>query len=397
MAVDAVKLAKSLCKEVEFSAEDAGRSDPKFLVKIFTEVIKAGADVLNIHDTVGYTIPQEFYELVSYIIKNTPGIKNVDVSVHCHNDLGLATSNSLASVLAGANQVECTINGIGERAGNASLEEVVMSIKTRPKYFEAVTNINTKEIYKTSRLLQDITGVHVQPNKAIVGANAFAHEAGIHQDDVLKEKRTYEIMDASSIGLQENKLVLGKHSGRHAFKERLKALGYDLKDNDLEKAFERFKKLADQKKEISDRDIESLIADEVYTYDEIYSLKSVKAIAGTEEKPKAKVCIMNKGKEICAEGNGDGPVDAVYKTIDKITKEKFELVDYVVQAVTEGTDAIGEVVVRLREGNQIFTGRGASTDIVVSSTKAYLNAINKLLSQRPKDTKSKKIKPTAIL
>ncbi|MFH0887577.1 MAG: 2-isopropylmalate synthase [bacterium] len=378
IAVNMVKYAKKYCEDVEFSAEDAGRSDPKFLYKIVREVIRAGATTVNIPDTVGYTIPEKFGELISDIIKNVPEIKKCDLAVHCHNDLGMATANSLAAVMNGATQVECTINGIGERAGNASLEEIVMAIHTRRDLFNCETNINTIQIYKTSRMVSNLTGLLVQPNKAVVGANAFAHEAGIHQDGVLKERTTYEIMNAADIGLTEGILVLGKHSGRHAFNKRMKDLGYELSPDESEKAFKRFKELCDKKKEISDRDLESIVSDEIYTVPEIYKLEFAEVTSGTHKKPAAKVHINYGGELIKVEETGDGPVDAIYRAIDKAVKTKVKLLDYIIQAITGGTDAIGEVMVRIQEGDNIYTGRGGDTDIIIASAKAYLNAINKM-------------------
>jgi 2-isopropylmalate synthase len=382
IAVESVKYAKSLCPEVEFSCEDAGRSDPKFLYRVIEAVINEGADVVNIPDTVGYTIPNEFAALITGIIENVPNIKKTQLSVHCHNDLGLATANSLAAVQAGVTQVECCVNGIGERAGNASLEEVVMSLETRKGFFNAETNINIKEIFKTSRMVSNLTGMLVQPNKAVVGSNAFAHEAGIHQDGVLKEKRTYEIMDAQSIGITESKLVLGKHSGRAAFANKLKEIGFELSKDEIEKAFAEFKTLADKKKDISDRDIEALVSDEVLVIPETYSLKSLDIRAGTLKKPTAAVVLLSKGKTIKATQIGVGPVDAIYKAITKLTKVRIKLVDYVIQAITGGTDALGEVMVRISDGENIYSGHGSDTDILVSSAKAYLNAINKLAHKK---------------
>ena len=380
-AVKMVEFAKTLCKDVQFSAEDAGRSDPKFLYKIVKAVIDAGATVVNIPDTVGYTMPEEFGCLISDIIKNVPKINKIDLAVHCHNDLGLSVANSLAAVKAGANQVECTINGLGERAGNAALEEIVMGIETRKSYFNVSTNINTKEIYKTSRLVSNLTGMIVQANKAVVGANAFAHEAGIHQDGVLKERTTYEIMNPSDVGLTKSEMVLGKHSGRHAFADKLITMGYDLPKKDIEKAFNSFKDLADKKKEVSDRDIESLIKDEISVVPETYKLDYLHVASGTEEKPKATIRLTYKDKTIEDMCEGDGPVDAVYKTIEKLTGIKATLVDYIIQAITGGTDALGEVTVRIKKGNNIYSGHGAHTDIIISSAKAYLNAINKLIEE----------------
>ena len=382
IAIEAVKLAKSFCEKIEFSAEDAGRSELPFLCKIFEEVIKAGATTINIPDTVGYTTPKEFGELVSKIIERTPGARDVDISVHCHNDLGMATANALAAVYNGATQVECTINGIGERAGNSSLEEVVMALNTRQDHFQAKTDIVTEQLYKTSKLVSSITGMMVQPNKAIVGANAFAHEAGIHQDGILKERQTYEIMTAQSIGWTDNVLVLGKHSGRHAFSQRLSELGFELSEEELEKAFERFKELADKKKDVSDEDIQSLIADELFVGSETYSLSTLDSKAGTSAKPWAKVCLTKQGQDICAEATGDGPVDAVYLAIDEIVGEKIQLQDYIIQSVTGGTDALGKVTVRIIDDGRVYSGKGAHTDIIISSAKAYINAVNRMLDGR---------------
>jgi len=378
-AVEMVKYAKSKCDDVEFSTEDAGRSDPEFLYKIIEAVINTGATVINIPDTVGYTMPDEFARLVKGIIDNVPNINKVDVSVHCHNDLGFAVANSLAAVGVGANQIECTINGIGERAGNCSLEEVVMSLKTRKDFYNAETQINTKEIHKTSRLVSNLTGLLVQPNKAIVGANAFAHEAGIHQAGILRARETYEIMRPEDIGLIESKLVLGKHSGRNAFAKKLKDMGYELSKENLEKAFEKFKVLADKKKEIGERDLESIVSEEVYAVPEIFTLESLKVTSGTHAKPSADLKLKKKGKLLKAKGQGAGPVDAVYKTIEKLTKIKPKLVDYSIQAITGGTDALGEVTVRIEESGNIFVGHGADIDILIASAKAYLAAINRLL------------------
>lgn len=381
-AVEMVKFAKSLCSDVEFSPEDAGRSEPEFLYKVIRAVIEAGATTVNIPDTVGYTMPWEFGSLIEGIIKNVPEIKKIDLSVHCHNDLGLAVANSLAAIKAGATQVECTINGIGERAGNASLEEIVMGLKTRKDFYQCETKINTKEIYKTSRLVSNLTGLLVQPNKAIVGGNAFAHEAGIHQAGILRAKETYEIMKPEDIGLTESRLVLGKHSGRHAFAEKLKEMGYDLSEENLEKAFKHFKELADKKKEISERDLETIVAEEVYVVPETYSIDFVEVSSGTHQKPTAKIRLLYKGKPIEVTETGAGPVDAVYRAIDKITKTPTSLVDYSIQAITGGTDALGEVTVRIKEKEQIYIGHGASTDIILASAKAYLAAINRLLYAR---------------
>ena len=381
-AVNAVSYAKSFVEDVEFSCEDAGRSDRAFLAKVFSAVIKAGATTINVPDTVGYQTPEEFGSLINYLMNNVSGIENVDVSVHCHNDLGLATANSLAGVVNGASQIECTINGIGERAGNTALEEVVMALKVRSDEYNVGTNINTTEIAKASKLVSHITGSFVQANKAIVGANAFAHEAGIHQDGMLKQKRTYEIMDAEMIGLSTNQLVLGKHSGRHAFKDKLKELGYHLTDTELENAFDRFKKLADKKKDIHEEDLHTIVVDEAYQPPEVYKLKYVKVLSTNQTKPEAEVVLIHNDEILEGRAVGAGSVDAIYKTVDSLINEDIHLIDYVIQAVTEGTDALGEVVVRIKDNDRVFTGRGSSTDVLIASTKAYLMAINKMLNGR---------------
>jgi 2-isopropylmalate synthase len=379
-AVEMVAYAKKFVKDVEFSCEDAGRSDPQFLYRVIKDVIDAGATVINIPDTVGYTTPEEFSNLVKGVIDNVENINKVEVSVHVHNDLGLATANSLAAIKAGAAQIECTINGLGERAGNCSLEEIVMNIKTREAYYDARTNINTKEIYKTSRLVSNLTGLLVQPNKSVVGANAFAHEAGIHQAGVLRARETYEIMNPEDIGLTESLLVLGKHSGRNAFVKRLKDMGYNLSDEAVVKAFEAFKKLADKKKQITERDLESIAAEEAYAQVETFTFKAMKVSAGTKGKPSAEVELQYKGRSLKAKVYGAGPVDAIYSAIKKITKTKPKLIDYSIQAITGGTDAIGEVTVRVSDESSIFIGHGADIDILVASAKAFLSAINRLLS-----------------
>lgn len=384
-AIEAVKFAKSFVSDVQFSAEDAGRSDRDFLIKVLTEVIKAGATTVNIPDTVGYQTPYEFGDLIRFLLENTPGIDAVTVAVHCHNDLGLASANSLMGVLNGAGQIECTINGIGERAGNTALEEVVMAIHTRSDVFNATTHIHTHEILKASRLVSNITGSIVQANKAIVGANAFAHEAGIHQDGVLKNRNTYEIMDAQIIGVKPTQLVLGKHSGRHAFSDKLKELGYQLSSEDLEKAFTRFKELADKKKTVSDKDLQSIVADEIFQVPEFYKLQLIQIMSGNTTRPTATVQLL-KGTDIieCAE-IGSGPVDAIYRTIDRLIGETINLVDFVIHSVTDGTDALGEVTVRISEGDTIYTGRGSDLDVLVASAKAYIAAVNKMLHARQKN------------
>lgn len=377
-AIKAVKKARQYTDDVEFSAEDATRSDWDYLCKVTEEVIKAGATTVNIPDTVGYTIPQEYGELIEYLMNKVPNIDKATISVHCHNDLGLAVANSLTAILKGAGQVECTINGIGERAGNASMEEIVMALKVRNDFFKADTNIVTQEIYRTSRLVSKITGMIVQPNKAIVGANAFAHEAGIHQDGVLKERTTYEIMRPEDIGIPSSKIVLGKHSGRHAFKARLEELGYSLSEEELNRTFERFKKLADQKKYIFNEDIEALVSDEVLRITEVYQLIDLEVSSGVNKKPTATVKLKINGEEKELTITGDGPVDAVYKAITELTGSKAELNKFEIKAITGGTDALGEVTVILEEAGHTVRGHGSDTDIIIASAKAYINALNKL-------------------
>ncbi|HOX28510.1 MAG TPA: 2-isopropylmalate synthase [bacterium] len=383
MAVEAVKHCREYTEDIEFSAEDATRSNPDFLCEIVEKTIAAGATTVNIPDTVGYTMPHEFRPMIKNIIKKVPNSGKAIFSVHCHNDLGLATANSAAALLAGARQVECTINGIGERAGNASLEEIVMAIRTRHDLLNLYTDVVTNEIYRTSRLVSRVTGIDVQPNKAIVGKNAFAHEAGIHQDGVLKDKRTYEIMDAESIGLHANSLVLGKHSGRHAFNDKLLDLGYELAHEDLNKAFYRFKELCDKKKEVSDWDIRSIIEDEIIAIPEIFHLESVNVMCGSRSKSTAMIEMVVEGKLVQEAAIGVGPVDAVYQCIRKITGEDVKLIDFSVKSVTGGIDAIGEVTVQIAgPKGHIISGRGASLDIVDSSARAYTTAINKMIYWR---------------
>ena len=378
-----VARAKGYCSDVEFSAMDASRSDPEFLYKVVEAAIEEGATTVNIPDTVGYATPEEFAALIRSIFEHVRNYHKAIFSVHCHNDLGLATANSLAAVLAGVRQVECTINGIGERAGNCSLEEIVMSLYVRRDRYPFVTGIDTTQIYKASRLVSNYTGIYVQPNKAIVGANAFAHESGIHQDGILKERRTYEIMDASSIGLVESTLVLGKHSGRHAFKDRLAELGYELSAEDLSRAFMRFKELADKKKEITDRDLEAIVADEVRAPADIFHLEHVQVSCGDHSIPTATVRIVTPDGQVLEDASlGTGPVDAVYKAINRVIKVENRLTEFSVQSVTAGIDAIGEVTIKVEGDGRTFTGRGAATDIIVASAKAYMHALNKLLAIR---------------
>jgi 2-isopropylmalate synthase len=377
-AVNAVSYAKTLTKEVEFSAEDGSRSDRDFLCKVFEATIDAGATVVNLPDTVGYAIPYEFAELVKYIKAHTPNIDRATLSVHCHNDLGLATANTLAAIDAGARQAEVTINGIGERAGNTSLEEVVMATQTRPNWFTLNTRIKTELIYPISRLVSMITGIIVQPNKAIVGANAFAHEAGIHQDGMLKNPMTYEIMRPETIGLSRNKLVLGKHSGRHALYEHLKEMGYDLTDTELKKVFKRFKDLADKKKHVMDEDMEALVAEEILRTKEIFKLEYMNVTSGTTVMPMASIQLSVKGRLVKGAGYGNGPVDSAFNTIAKLSGTASELLRFSVSALTGGTDAQGEVTVRLRENGLVALGRGSDPDIITASAKAYINGLNRL-------------------
>jgi len=378
IAVSAVKRAKKYTPNVEFSAMDATRSDRDYLCRMFAEVIDAGAVTINVPDTVGYAVPDEFGSLIRYIVENVPNISRARISVHCHNDLGLAVANSLAAIMNGARQVECTINGIGERAGNASLEEIVMTLRTRKDIFPADTGINTEKIYPSSRLITSITGVPVQPNKAIVGANAFAHESGIHQDGLLKAKLTYEIMTPESVGIAKSSLVLGKHSGRHAFRDRIEALGYDLNDNELNLAFNRFKALSDMKKNVYDEDIEMIIMDEIYKISERYKLAYLNVSCGNTTVPTATVKLEIDGNILQDVGVGDGPVDATYKVIKRLVKTTSKLVKFSVNSITRDMDAQGEVFVKLEEKGLTAIGKGADTDIIVASAKAYINALNRL-------------------
>lgn len=377
-AVEAVKYARSFTDSIEFSAEDASRSDPDFLCRVFEAVIEAGAATINIPDTVGYAIPQEFANLVKYVTAHTPNIHKAIVSIHCHNDLGLATANTLAAICAGARQAEVTINGIGERAGNTSLEEVVMALHTRPNYIPLSTNINTRQIYPASRLVSMITGIIVQPNKAIVGANAFAHEAGIHQDGMLKNPMTYEIMKPDTIGLGAGKLVLGKHSGRHALRAHLKDLGYDLSGEELNLIFKKFKELADKKKIIVDEDFEAIVTEGILRTADIFRLEYLHVISGTTVLPMASVKLTINGRSVHGAGYGNGPIDAAFNTIAKLTGTGSKLLRFSVSALTGGTDAQGEVTVRLNEDGLIALGRGADPDIITASAKAYINGLNRL-------------------
>jgi 2-isopropylmalate synthase len=382
-AVNAVRYARKFTDDVEFSPEDAGRSEVDFLCRVLEAVIKEGAGTLNIPDTVGYTMPEQFGGLIRTLRERVPNSDKVVWSVHCHNDLGLAVANSLAAVMNGARQVECTVNGLGERAGNASLEEIVMAVRTRQDVFPCDTRIDATQIVPASRLVSGITGFPVQPNKAIVGANAFAHEAGIHQDGVLKSRETYEIMRAQDVGWSANKLVLGKHSGRTAFKQRLKELGIDLDSEDAyNAAFQRFKDLADKKHEIFDEDLQSLVSDEALSGDtDHWRLVAMRQVSGTNDRPRATIVLSEAGSDRNADAEGDGPVDATFKAIESLAKSGADLLLYSVNAVTQGTESQGEVTVRLSKGGRIVNGVGADTDVIVASAKAYVNALNKLHSK----------------
>lgn len=382
-AVKSIKHARNLVDDVEFSCEDAGRSDIDFLCRIIEAAIDAGARTINIPDTVGYAVPHQYGNTIAQLIERIPNADKAIFSVHCHNDLGLAVANSLAAVSQGARQVECTINGLGERAGNASLEEIVMAIRTRADYFDVVTDIETTEIVPTSRLVSSVTGFPVQPNKAIVGANAFAHESGIHQDGVIKFRETYEIMKAEDVGWKANKMVLGKHSGRRAFRARLDELGIVLgSENEVNEAFSRFKELADKKHEIFDEDLQALVSDtKQFAENERFNLVALSVCSQTGEIPECNIVVKADGVEQKAASAGAGPVDATFKAIEVIAQSGTSLELYSVNAITSGTDSQGEVTVRLEKGGRIVNGHGADIDIVVASAKAYLDALNHLGSQ----------------
>ncbi len=383
MAVASVERAKRYCEDVEFSPMDATRTDLPFLYKMLEAVINAGATTVNIPDTVGYTVPAEFAQRISLIRKNVPNIHKAVLSVHCHNDLGMSVANSVAAIQAGARQVEGCINGLGERAGNAALEEIIMAIQTRKDILGVSTNVDTTQIYRTSRLVSDITGFPVQPNKAIVGANAFRHASGIHQDGVLKERTTFEIMDPRSVGWPSNSLVLGKLSGRAGLRARLEQLGYKLSNEELNKAFESFKLLADKKREVTDADLEALMANErrIIAEPSIYRLEHVQVSCGNREVPTATVTLITpEGKAVTDAATGTGPVDAVYKAINRIVQAPNTLIEFNVNAVTEGIDAIGTVTIRIQKDGKVHVGRGSDTDIIVASAKAYMNALNRMLA-----------------
>jgi 2-isopropylmalate synthase len=380
-AADMVAYARNLCAEVEFSAEDASRTRPEFLYRVFEAVIEAGARIVNVPDTVGYSTPEEFGQLIRDIMNNVANIDKAVISVHCHNDLGLAVANSLAAVRAGAEQVECTVNGIGERAGNAALEELIMTLHTRRDLYDADFRIDTTQIAKTSRLISTITGVMVQPNKAVVGANAFAHESGIHQHGVLANSRTYEIMTPESIGLNKNSMVLGKHSGRHAFTERMKELGYAADKAVMDEVFAQFKELADRKKVVTDRDLEALMETRGSLIEPTYTLKQFVINSGSGITATAAVKLTRDRKDHEDVSTGDGPVDAAFNAVERITGISFTLEEYVIHAVTEGKDAQGEVSVRVSREGRVFKGRGVDTDVIGASIKAYLFAVNSMLNE----------------
>ncbi|OIP47512.1 MAG: 2-isopropylmalate synthase [Deltaproteobacteria bacterium CG23_combo_of_CG06-09_8_20_14_all_60_8] len=379
LAVESVKFAAGFTGNVEFSAEDASRSDLDFVCQVFTAVIEAGAKVLNFPDTTGYALPDEYGEQIRYLMAHIPNIHRAMLSVHCHNDLGLAVANSLAAIKAGARQVECTMNGLGERAGNTALEEVVMAVRTRAALMRVHTDVVTEQIYPTSRMVSTITGMPVQPNKAIVGANAFAHESGIHQDGMLKERSTYEIMNPKDIGLSKGNLVLGKHSGRHALKDRVETLGYTLSDDELGRVFERFKALADRKKEMFDEDLEAILMDEVLRISETYQLLSLGVMSGSRTLPTAAVQLLINGQAMEASAIGVGPIDACFRAIARLTETRSKLLYFAVSSITGGTDAQGEVMVRIEDHGKVVVGQGADPDIITAAAKAYLNGLNRLV------------------
>ncbi|MFM9327485.1 2-isopropylmalate synthase [Paenibacillus mesotrionivorans] len=386
----AIRYARQFFSKVEFSPEDAGRTELDFLCEVTDMAIRAGATVVNIPDTVGYLYPAEFGNIFKTLKENVPGIEKIQLSAHCHDDLGMATANALAAILNGADQIEGTVNGIGERAGNTAIEEVAMALNTRQDFFQAKTGLQLDEIARTSRLVSKLTGMVVPGNKAIVGANAFAHESGIHQDGMLKEKTTYEIISPETIGLKESKLVLGKHSGRHAFREKLIDLGYDLAEDALNAAFAKFKDLADKKKEVGDEDIRALLDEKLVSIPEAFTLETMQVSYGNQSVPTATVRIRKLDGEVFDEvAIGNGSVDAIYKAIDKVTKEEVELGDYSIKSVSQGKDALGEVHVVLRQNGIAVSGRGISTDILEASAKAYVHAVNRLLDKRSSQTASR--------
>jgi len=386
MAVEAIRCAKAFTNDIEFSPEDACRSEVPFLIEVLTAVVEAGATTLNIPDTVGYVLPYEYGQLIATLKSEVKGIDKCVISTHCHNDLGMAVANSLAGVRNGARQVECAVNGLGERAGNAAMEEVVMAIHTRPDFFgrpgvaDLCTNVNTKEIYRTSQLVSQITGFVIQPNKAIVGANAFAHESGIHVDGILKERTTYEIMTPETIGLGGSRMVLGRHTGRHGFADRCKQLGYKLTKDEVEQAYQRFLLIADKKKEVFDEDVAALVSDEIRVVEQVYVLDYLHVASGTGTLPTASVKIRVRGETKIAVAFGDGPVDAAYEAIRQAMDLRPKLEEYSIRAITAGAEALGEAMVRIRENGRTFVGRGVSTDIIEASAKAYVDAVNHLVA-----------------
>jgi 2-isopropylmalate synthase len=388
MAVAAVKLAKTFTDDVEFSPEDACRSEMPFLIEVLTAAIEAGATTLNIPDTVGYVLPYEYGRIIAQLKSDVPGIDKCIISTHCHNDLGMAVANSLTGVRNGARQVECSVNGLGERAGNAALEEVVMAVHTRPDFFgkdrkrPLTTNIKTTQIHKTSQLVSRLTGFVIQPNKAVVGANAFAHESGVHVDGVLKERKTYEIMTPESIGLSSSRMVLGRHTGRHGFADRCKKLGYKLAKNELEQAYQQFLQVADKKKEVFDDDLVAIIDDEVRVIEHTFEMEYLRVLIETGTSPTATVKIRSKGKLKEAQAEGDGPVDAAYEAIRKATGFSPTLESYSIRAVTSGKEALGEATVRIKQDSRTCIGRGVSTDIIEASAKAYVDAINRMVARK---------------
>jgi len=384
-AVEAVKYAKKFCSDVEFSAEDASRSDPDYLALVVEKVIEAGATTVNLPDTVGYAVPDEFGDFIKTIVNKVPNVDKAIISVHCHDDLGMAVANSLAGVINGARQVECAVNGIGERAGNASLEEVIMALYTRKAFYDKQININYQEIYRTSRMVSSLTGMEVQSNKAIVGKNAFAHESGIHQDGVLKNRSTYEIMSPELVGLSQSSLVLGKHSGRHAFTEHMQELGYQLNAEEIEKAFKSFKEIADKKKQVTNDDLEALVKDRVWTIPERFSLNYLHISSGTTVIPTATIELQIGDMAVESAATGDGPVDAAYHAVDKITDIYGKMIEYKLNAIGAGKDALGEVLSRIDINGKVYNGRGLSTDIIEASVKSYINAINKYYYEKNRD------------
>ncbi len=378
MAGEAVKYASGFTSNIEFSAEDASRTDLDFLCQVFERVIDAGATTVNFPDTVGYAIPWDFGRMIKYVMENTSNIHKAVLSIHCHNDLGLATANALSAINEGARQVECTINGIGERAGNTAMEEVVMAIRTRHDCLPYETNINTRHISSTSRMVSMLTGMIVQPNKAVVGANAFAHESGIHQDGVLKERTTYEVMDPKDIGLTHGRLVLGKHSGRHAIKAKLEEMGYELSDEEMDRVFKRFKVVADKKKEVFPEDLDVIVAEEVLRIPETYKLIYLHVAGGSGIRPTATVGLDIDGEEKIGVSIGAGPIDAAFNAVSNLVHTRSKLLRFTVNSITGGTDAQGEVTVRLQEGDRVVTGQGADPDIITASVRAYLTALNRL-------------------